>query len=130
MAYKNKNTDSTVKLLVVEDNPIVQMAIQTMLGQLGHQADIAGDGKTALALYNADYHLILMDIELPDIDGTTVTQTIRKIERKKSVPIVAMTSHHDEPEWKKKCLDVGMNDVLGKPDQDQLKLLIKKYVEA
>lgn len=97
-----------LKILIVEDSFMVRAALEEMLSQLGYSADFAQDGKTALALYRSDYHLILMDIELPDIDGITITQTIRSIERDQHVPIVAISSH-TENEFKEKCFSVGMN---------------------
>ncbi len=89
------------KILIVEDNQLVQYALEAMLSKLGRKADFAPNGKKALALYNTGYRLILMDIDLPDIDGVTVTKTIREIEKAthQHVPIVAMTSHSNEPDY-------------------------------
>ena len=118
-----------IKLLIVEDNQILQCCLKAMLFNLGLTADIASDGKTALALYNQNYRLILMDIDLPDINGIEVTKTIRWVEKKKSchVPIIAMTSHAGEPEYEDKCLSAGMDGFSGKPNAAQLKSLIETY---
>src|SRR6185312_11440245 len=94
----------------------------------GYLADFASDGKTALALYQSHYNLILMDIGLPDFDGIAVTKTIRSIERDKKVPIVAITSHRDLS-YRQKCLMAGMDGYSPKPNQWQLKALIEQYVE-
>lgn len=128
----NKDQSNTkVKILIVEDNYLTQCAIQEMLVQLGYSADFAEDGKTALALYDPSYLLILMDIELPDFTGIKVAEDIRAIEKKqktKNIPIIAITSHHDEIEYQEKCLAAGMNGCSSKPDLHQLKHLINKYV--
>lgn len=74
---KNKN----IKILIVEDNLMVQFALKEMLSQLGYNAEFASDGKKALASYRSDYNLILMDIEIPGLNGIEVTQIIRSIEK-------------------------------------------------
>lgn len=119
-----------IKILVVEDNMIIQFALSEMLKKLGYVADFVADGRAALASYCKDYHLILMDIEIPDINGIEVTKIIRAIEKNhqfQNVPIVAMTSHVDEPEYQNQCLSAGMNGIYGKPTADQLKALIQEY---
>ncbi len=119
-----------IKILVVEDNSIVRLYLEAMLSNLGYTADFAEDGKTALKAYSSKYHLILMDIEIPYLNGIEVTQIIRAIEKShrfKNVPIVAMTSHVDEPEYQNQCRSAGMNDICGKPTANQLKALISEY---
>lgn len=117
-----------VKILVVEDNMILQFALEEMLAKLGYKADFAKDGKTALALYHPGYQLILMDIDLPDVDGITVTKTIRSVERDVHVPIVAMTSH-EEKEYQNKCLRAGMDGFSNKPTLSQLQAIISKHLK-
>lgn len=128
---KNKTQSrQTVKILIVEDNKLAQFALEAMLSKLGYSADFVEDGKSALAAYRADYHLILMDIDIPYLNGLEVTQIIRAIEKNhhfQHVPIVAITSHFDEPECEEKCLSVGMNGLSDKPTAEQLKTLILKY---
>lgn len=119
-----------VKILIVEDNMIVRFSLSEMLKKPGYAADFVEDGFAALASYCADYHLILMDIDIPCLNGMEVTQIIRAIEKNhhfENVPIVAMTSHFDEPEYKEKCLSVGMNGLSGKPTTEQLEALILKF---
>ncbi len=118
-----------IKILIVEDNQLLQFALQAMLKNLGFKADIASDGKTALSMYNDKYCMILMDIDLPDMNGLEVTKTIRSFEKsnKSHVPIVAMTSHSDEPDYQAQFKKAGMDGYSGKPDAAQLKALIETY---
>lgn len=121
-----------IKILIVEDNMIVRFSLLEMLKQLGYSADFVEDGKAALAGYQSDYHLILMDIDIPYLNGLEVTQIIRAIEKNhqlRNVPIVAMTSHSDDPEYQKKCLSAGMDGFSGKLNAKQLKDLILKYAQ-
>ncbi len=124
-----KKNNNCIKLLIVEDNQLLQYALQAMLQKLGFKADIASDGKTALAMYNDKYCLILMDIDLPDMSGLEVTKAIRSVEKtnKYHVPIVAMTSHSDEPDYQAQFKEAGMDGYSGKPDAAQLKALIERY---
>jgi CheY-like chemotaxis protein len=128
---KNISKNPSIKILIVEDNFLTQCAIKQMLIELGYCADFAEDGKNALALYHPQYKLILMDIELPDFTGIEATKIIRKMEKEQytpHVPIVAMTSHYDEPEYQKKCLAAGMTCCSNKPTLAQLKQWISEYV--
>lgn len=125
------NNDTSLKILIVEDNFLTQRVLEHMLTELGYSADFAEDGKTALALYGSNYPLILMDIELPDFTGIEVAKVIRKIEEKQQsshIPIIAITSHYDEPEYQEKCREAGMNACSDKPNLAQLKQLITHYV--
>jgi CheY-like chemotaxis protein len=119
------------KLLIVEDHPITRCAIEAMVEDLGYQADFAENGEEALGLYHSKYELILMDLNLPDLSGLEVAQKIRMLEKEKSVtsvPIIAITSHIDEPEWEEACIKAGMNGVSGKPTSEKLKTWIEKYI--
>lgn len=122
----------SLKILIVEDNFLTRCAIKEMLATLGYCADFVEDGLAALSSYCANYHLILMDIDIPCLNGLEVTQIIRAIEKNhnfQNVPIVAITSHFDEPEYKEKCLSVGMNGLSGKPTAKQLEALILKHAK-
>lgn len=122
-ANKNK-----LRILVVEDNLLVQIAVKGMLVKLGHEADFAVDGYSALKLFNNAYDLILMDIDLPDTSGIALTHVVRATVMGKNVPIVAMTSH-TEQEYKDKCREAGMNGYSNKPLSPQdLQAIIEKYV--
>lgn len=105
------------RVLIVEDNQIAQTVAKSILAQLHCDSDIAPTGKKAVELWkNGQYHLILMDIGLPDIDGYEVTHQIRLQEllKKAHCPIIALTAHAGD-ENKKRCIDAGMNAVLMKP---------------
>jgi signal transduction histidine kinase/DNA-binding response OmpR family regulator len=107
-------------LLIAEDNAVNQMVIIGMLKRLGITADIANHGKEALALYQQKaqyYHLILMDCEMPEMDGYQTTQNIRAWESQQNLPpvtIVALTAHAMRDQHQR-CLNVGMDDFLTKP---------------
>ncbi|GBO55883.1 hypothetical protein APA_4033 [Pseudanabaena sp. lw0831] len=104
-----------LKILLVEDNKVNQMVANSILKKLGYQInDIANDGLEALqALQNNTYDLILMDLQMPKMDGITTTKIIRT-ELMSQVPIVAMTADV-MTEVRQACFDVGMNDYVSKP---------------
>ena len=107
-------------LLIAEDNAVNQMVIMGMLKRLGITADIANHGKEALALYQQQpqhYHLVLMDCEMPEMDGYQTTQQIRQWEHQHNLPpvnIVALTAHAMRDQ-QQRCLKAGMDDFLTKP---------------
>ncbi len=85
------------KILLVEDNPINQKVVELALKHSGHQVTIVRNGKDAVNITkNQHFDLILMDIGLPDIDGRTAAQLIRKNERNHHTPIVAITAHPED----------------------------------
>ena len=104
-----------LRILLVEDNIANQMVASSLLKKLGYQINyIANDGFEALqALQNNVYDLILMDLQMPKMDGITATKIIRT-ELMSQVPIVAMTADV-MPEDRQACFDVGMNDYVSKP---------------
>ncbi|MEQ3635579.1 response regulator [Alcanivorax sp.] len=110
--------DPGLKLLVAEDHYLSQKVIRGMLGKLGLKADIASNGKEALELASKTrYDLILMDCEMPEMDGFEATRMIREHEQKQAlpaVPIVALTAHILR-EHKDRSLAAGMNAHLPKP---------------
>lgn len=110
------------KILLVEDNIINQQVALRILAKLGFNADIAASGFELLQRYQEkSYDLILMDCQMPDMDGYTATQKIREIEKKlrKHTPIIAVTAHA-LPGDKEKCLASGMDDYVAKPIDIQL----------
>jgi signal transduction histidine kinase/DNA-binding response OmpR family regulator len=120
------------RLLVVEDNPVNQLVALKYLERLGYQADVAADGRLALqALGEADYDLVLMDCQLPNMDGYEATRLIRRPDsqvRDHQVPVIAMTAHAMEGDGAK-CLASGMNDYLTKPfKQATLKEVLEKWL--
>lgn len=124
---KNKNND--VKILLVEDDKINQKVALHFLKEINYQSDLAEDGASALKLAQKNhYDLVLMDINLPDIDGIEITKRLRKSFSKIDFPIVAMTAHV-LPEEKKIFLDAGMNDVITKPvTLDLLKSKVEQWL--
>ena len=106
-----------LRILLVEDNIFNQKIVRLMLERLGYQIDIANDGLEALeAIENQLYDLILMDMQMPKIDGITTTKLIRSMLDNPihKVQIIAMTANV-MPEDIQKCLDAGMNDYVNKP---------------
>ncbi len=107
-----------LRILVVDDNPVNRRLAQRLLEKSGHTVTTAVDGREAvLAASGAEpFDVILMDIQMPDVDGLDATRAIRKLEdrRRSKVPIVAVTAFcHDED--RERCLAAGMDWVLTKP---------------
>lgn len=105
----------SLDILVVEDNEINQEVAKALLTYHGFKITLADNGKQALEkLSKQDFALILMDIQMPEMDGYQATREIRKIEQYKRLPIIAMTANA-MPEDKEKCIENGMNDHVAKP---------------
>ena len=108
------------RILLAEDNPINQEVIRVLLEGVGLQVDLAADGERALALATvAPYALILMDIQMPVMDGIETTQAIRRLPRHTTTPILAITANSYNEE-RNRCLDAGMNDHVGKPVEPEV----------
>jgi PAS domain S-box-containing protein len=111
------NTDFTgVRVLVAEDNRINQMVTTRMLQKMGCQVDVAADGAAAVrSVENKRYDIVLMDLLMPEVDGTEAAKRIRRMAGARSaIPIVALTASAS-PEMRLQCLEAGMNDFLAKP---------------
>jgi two-component system aerobic respiration control sensor histidine kinase ArcB len=105
------------RILLVEDDIVVQKVHQTMLKRLGYHVDIAENGAKVLSMFPEKYHMIFMDIGLPDITGLEVTQAIRKKEQEKNlkrIPIIAITAHGSK-EDKENYIKAGIDDMAVKP---------------
>ncbi|MBI9113304.1 response regulator [Maridesulfovibrio ferrireducens] len=106
------------RILLVEDNPTNQLVANGILQKFNLQADTAKDGQEAInILESKEYDLVLMDIQMPTMDGYEATKTIRDVQSKvlnHDVPIIAMTAHAMSSD-RDKCLEVGMNDYMSKP---------------
>ena len=116
-----KSETKVLRVLVVEDNRLNRRLAGMMLQKLGHNAVFAEHGVEALArLEREDFDLILMDLQMPELDGFETTQEIRRRETaagptdRKPVPIIALTANA-ETEEKRRCLVAGMDDFLTKP---------------
>jgi signal transduction histidine kinase/ActR/RegA family two-component response regulator len=105
-----------IRVLVVEDNLINQMLVLKVLKKQGFEIDVAENGLIALKKYeNNDFDIILMDVQMPEMDGYEATQKIRALKTyKKDIPIIAMTAHTIKGEYEH-CIEIGMNDFISKP---------------
>jgi signal transduction histidine kinase len=103
------------RLLLVEDDPVNQDVVQMMLEDILPNLDIVSNGKTALAqLDHAAYDLILMDVQLPEMNGLEATRQIRQRPNEARLPIIAITANAFA-EDRQRCLEAGMNDFIAKP---------------
>ena len=124
-------------VLVAEDQTVNQTVIRKFLSMFGLTCEIVTNGQLATEAYKkTNFDLVLMDCQMPVMDGYTATATIRQIEKHagKHTPIVALTAEGNKNE-RKRCLDAGMNEFLSKPIeierlQNILSLYLKKNSEA
>jgi CheY-like chemotaxis protein len=121
-----------ILILIVEDNRVNAMVIQEILSRLGYITDIAEDGQEALSkVRGVNYAVILMDIQMPVMDGLEATREIRRLEREgiltRHIPIIAVTAHALK-EDRELCLVVGMDDYLSKPvRREDLRAILEKF---
>ena len=106
-----------LRVLVAEDNPVNQKVLIALLKQAGHSATVCCHGREALELLSHDaFDIVLMDVQMPEMDGFAATRAIRASERgiARHLPIVALTAHAMEGD-KERCLEAGMDDYVSKP---------------
>ena len=106
----------SVRLMLAEDNPVNQKLAMTMLGKAGYQVTLAPNGKAAVEAFTKTpdrFDLILMDIQMPEMDGYEATRQIRR-QGYANIPIIAMTANVMQGD-KELCLEAGMNDYITKP---------------
>ncbi|ABF43059.1 PAS/PAC sensor hybrid histidine kinase [Candidatus Koribacter versatilis Ellin345] len=117
-------------VLLAEDNEFNQQVATGLLNEVGVNVEIAGDGKQALArLAERTYDAVLMDMQMPEMDGLAATREIRKQARFKDLPIIAMTANAMEQD-KERCIAAGMNDHIAKPiDPDHLFNTLLKWIK-
>ncbi len=122
-----------IRILLAEDNLINQKVAVRMLQKHGFACDIAANGKEAIAqLAREPYALILMDCQMPEMDGFAATRAIRQAEQetKRRIPIVAMTANAMRGD-RERCLEVGMDDYISKPvDANVLFETVMRWVAA
>jgi two-component system sensor histidine kinase/response regulator len=123
------STIAGARVLLVEDNLINQQVALELLGELGLQVEIAADGAIALRMVQQDrYDLVLMDIQMPVMDGLMATRAIRRLPGFADLPIVAMTANV-MPGDRERCLQAGMNDHLAKPiEPDELTRVLEQWI--
>jgi two-component system sensor histidine kinase/response regulator len=110
-----------IRALLVEDNPVNQQIAIRMLERRGHSVKAVGDGRDALRLLDAEhFDVVLMDVQMPDMDGFEATAAIRERESHTAahIPIIAMTAHTMEGD-RERCLSAGMDDYITKPIRPQ-----------
>ncbi|MDB5336093.1 MAG: barA 2 [Planctomycetaceae bacterium] len=107
-----------LKILLAEDNPVNQKVVLRTLEKRGHQIQLAVNGRIAVEASAVDeFDVILMDVQMPEMDGLTATRTIRLREQEtggRHIPIIAMTAHAMKGD-QERCLGAGMDDYLTKP---------------
>ncbi|MEA3176852.1 MAG: two-component system, sensor histidine kinase and response regulator [Gammaproteobacteria bacterium] len=118
------------RILLAEDNQVNEMVASRTLQRLGYEVDAVRDGRTAVAAWQTmQYDLILMDCQMPVLDGYDATREIRSLERPdQHIPIVALTAHAMQGD-DLKCKAAGMDEHLTKPlDRQRLQLILERYL--
>ena len=121
------------RILLVEDNPINQMVARKMLEKIGVETELADDGQAALdLLYEHDFDAVLMDCQMPVLDGFNATRRLREWEQQQGrdpLPVIAMTANVMEGD-RERCLDAGMNDYIGKPFKNEdLRAALQRWLQ-
>src|SRR5213594_2066313 len=105
----------SLRVLLAEDNPVNQQVAVAMLVKRGHEVHVSSNGREAVdAVRQRDYDVVLMDIQMPDMDGFEATQAIRALPKGRDLPIIGLTAHALSGE-RERCLSRGMSDYLAKP---------------
>jgi CheY-like chemotaxis protein len=104
------------RILVVEDNQVNQKVVTAVLRKRGFSIELANDGQEAISKLNESgpFNLVLMDVQMPILDGLEATRLIRKDAQWKDLPIIAMTAHAMNGD-RERCLEAGMNGYISKP---------------
>ncbi len=123
-----------LRILLAEDNEVNQTVATAMLTRMGHRVDVASCGREAVEAVrgsaDAGYDVVLMDCQMPDMDGYDAARAIRALGPVGSIPIFAMTANA-YPEDRQRCLDAGMDDYVAKPvSSEQLLNLLEGVKRA
>jgi CheY-like chemotaxis protein len=118
------------RILLVEDDAISRVVIEQLVRRKGYDLDLAMNGKEAVdAANHVQYDLILMDVQMPDMDGYTATRIIRNSKLKRQPIIIATTAFALKGD-RDKCLDAGMDDYISKPiDVETFYEMLERYLE-
>jgi CheY-like chemotaxis protein/HPt (histidine-containing phosphotransfer) domain-containing protein len=122
----------SLRILVAEDNPVNQRVALHILEKAGHSAVAVSNGKEAIgALAREKFDLVLMDVQMPELDGLEATRAIRDHEKRTSghIPIVAMTAHAMKGD-RERCLEAGMDNYVAKPVQASELLRVIESIAA
>jgi CheY-like chemotaxis protein len=118
------------RMLVVDDSPVNQRVATRMLENMGHRVDVANNGREAVAaVQNESYAAVLMDCQMPEMDGFEATMAIRRTEGSgKHIAIIAMTAGAMKGD-EEKCIASGMDAYISKPvDPDRLIAVLRRWV--
>jgi CheY-like chemotaxis protein len=126
----NSQSKANLRILLAEDNAVNQMVALRMLERLGYQADTAANGKEVLAaLKSRSYDIVLMDVQMPEMDGLEAARLIRS-EKVDRPYIIAMTAHAMKGD-REVCLEAGMNDYVSKPVRmEELRAAILRSLQS
>jgi signal transduction histidine kinase/ActR/RegA family two-component response regulator len=130
--HASSSTQSALTVLIVDDNEVNLMVARRLVERHGYRTLIARSGRDALVLWeNNEVHVILMDCQMPDLDGYATTREIRRREGgSRRVPIIALTAHAMK-ETVADCHDAGMDDYLSKPiDRVALAAILAQFAQA
>jgi CheY-like chemotaxis protein/HPt (histidine-containing phosphotransfer) domain-containing protein len=120
------------RVLVVEDNPVNQIVIRECLRDAGVKVEVSSNGASALERLREGQHFdaVLMDVQMPGMDGMETTRAIREMAGHRQLPIIAVTAHALEDD-RLRCLDAGMDDYLAKPvDLDAIVNCLSRWLPA
>jgi two-component system sensor histidine kinase/response regulator len=119
-----------LRILLVEDNAVNELLADRLLEKRGHEVTIARNGKEALAtIEKQSFDVVLMDVQMPEMDGFEATAAIRRIEKGSGnhVPIIAMTAHAMVGD-KERCIEAGMDNYIAKPIRpEELTEMLERY---
>ncbi len=126
-----ENRQDAIRILVVEDNPVNARVATAILGKAGYVVTTAANGRLGLdALQHAAFDLILMDLQMPEMDGFEATRHIRASGSWRQLPVVAMTAHAMKGD-RELCLKAGMDDYLTKPiNSEELLQMVETWTES